>query len=151
MLETLSGKCASHDKTKTTLEVWPGSLVPVHIGPARGHIANSMTLKNHGKWPKILALGYILWFQSNSLTKLPHVMSISLCYLMSLLHIYLNRRKRARKCIKVVISGWYSIPIIEKWSQLSNRLNLSQCAVYNSSVLPNIWAEQSVSILTLNY
>jgi hypothetical protein len=31
-----------------------------HIGPPRGHIANSMALKNLGIWLKILALGYIV-------------------------------------------------------------------------------------------
>ena len=31
----------------------------MHIGPARGHIANSMALKNRGIGLKILALAYI--------------------------------------------------------------------------------------------
>jgi hypothetical protein len=44
----------------------------LHIGPAHGHIANSMALKNLGIWLKILFLVYILLFQSNSLKKLPH-------------------------------------------------------------------------------
>ena len=32
----------------------------LHIGPARGHIANPMALKNRGIWLKISALAYIL-------------------------------------------------------------------------------------------
>ena len=32
----------------------------LHIGPARGHIVNSMALKNRGIWLKISALAYIL-------------------------------------------------------------------------------------------
>ena len=44
----------------------------MHNRPARGHIANWMALKNRGIWLKISALGYILWFQSNYLKKLPH-------------------------------------------------------------------------------
>ena len=45
---------------------------PLHIGPARGHIANSIALKNRGIGLKISALAYILIFQSNPLKKLPH-------------------------------------------------------------------------------